>query len=44
MGQYDGGFRAGYGTYYYTDGRSFVGGLAGGRRKGLSMQAHMPET
>ena len=25
VGQYQEGFRSGYGTYYYKDGRSFVG-------------------
>ena len=33
-GQYDKGFRTGYGTYYYADGRSFVGIFLNDLREG----------
>ena len=33
-GQYDSGFRTGYGTYYYADGRSFVGTFLNDQREG----------
>ena len=33
-GQYDKGFRTGYGTYYYADGRSFVGIFLNDQREG----------
>ena len=33
-GQYERGFRTGYGTYYYSDGRSFVGTFLNDQREG----------
>lgn len=34
IGQYDKGFRTGYGTYYYSDGKSFVGTYLNDQREG----------
>ena len=34
IGQYEKGFRTGYGTFYYSDGRSFVGTFLNDNREG----------